>query len=209
MLPTEDQEQRLLVQWLRVQRLIHHHSPNETGHTAEAQRRAGRMKAIGTSAGFPDLIVLIPPHRSIDGQGRFLCIEMKRQKVGTVSPAQRDWIAAINALETPHVAAYVCKGAEPAIELVSRHLASGRARQPTAHWSMEITREINNTRKTKLESYTKAQLEKLRRRVLAEQSSLDQSSPEWQEADQALQALDAAIRIAALRESGLEFEQMF
>lgn len=80
------------------------------------------MKWQGTSPGFCDLIVLIPPSRSINGEGFFLCIEMKRRKGGVVSPEQRAWIDAINALDSPGVASYVCKGAGEAIDLVKKHL---------------------------------------------------------------------------------------
>ena len=55
-LPSEADEQVLLVRWLQVVALAHDRSSNETASSPEAQRRTGRMKAADTSAGFPDLV---------------------------------------------------------------------------------------------------------------------------------------------------------
>lgn len=120
--PLEDQEQQAFVNWLRVVGLRHHHSPNATGSSPEAQRRAIRMKRLGTSAGFPDLVVVLPPERANDGIGRLLCIELKRVRGGHVSPAQKDWCIALNALNTPHIEAVVAHGSAEAIEYVSSYM---------------------------------------------------------------------------------------
>ena len=124
--PTEDLEQIAFVNWLRVVGLRHHHSPNETGRSLEAQRRAIRMKRLGTSAGFADLVVVLPPERTNDGIGRLLCIEMKRVRGGHVSPAQKDWCMALNALKTPSIDAVVCHGSQEAIEYVSSFMRKPR-----------------------------------------------------------------------------------
>lgn len=123
MLPTEAEEQATLIHWLDWMGLRYHHSPNETGSSMEARRRAIRMKRMGTSPGFPDLVITIPPIRSVTGDGFMLCIEMKRRKGGVLSQEQRAWIDAINGLENEGIAAYVCRGAQEAIETVSEYLA--------------------------------------------------------------------------------------
>lgn len=81
--PLEDQEQIALVNWLRIKGIRFHHSPNG-GHRHKAT--AGRLKAQGTSAGFPDLIVFPLKYQPI------LFIELKRQKGGRVSEQQQDWL---------------------------------------------------------------------------------------------------------------------
>lgn len=121
--PLEAEEQATFIAWLRVQGIKHHHSPNETGSSPEARRRAIRMKRQGVSPGFPDLIVLIRPSQSHDGRGYLLLPEMKRVKGGKVSPDQRAWIAALNGLGCDQVESVIAHGAEEAIEYVSSYLS--------------------------------------------------------------------------------------
>lgn len=118
--PLEDEEQSVFVEWLELIGLRFTSVPNSTWTKSWSQK--AKNNRTGLRKGFPDLIVLIPPSRSVNGEGFCLCIEMKRRKGGVVSPEQRAWIDALNGLETPSVAAYVCKGAPEAIELVSKHL---------------------------------------------------------------------------------------
>ena len=79
-IPSEDEEQMLFVQWFRrtyTQRI--YAVPNGGArHPAVAMK----MKATGTTPGIPDLHV--PAWN--------LWIEMKRQKGGRLSPHQQDWI---------------------------------------------------------------------------------------------------------------------
>lgn len=109
--PTEAEEARTLVAYLRLRGLKFTHIGNETGHSPEARRRAIRLKQQGTSPGVPDYFILTP-------QG-VIWIELKRTKGSTTSPQQRDWIAALNAAGTP---AFIAKGAEEAIAIVERYL---------------------------------------------------------------------------------------
>ena len=106
-LPTEDDEHRAFVAWLRLKGYTFHHSPNATGHTAEARRRAGRMKALGTSPGFPDLIIFTGRHR--------IAIELKRRKGGRATPEQRQWLEVL-AAHGFHAA--ICNGRDEAVEFV-------------------------------------------------------------------------------------------
>lgn len=82
--------------------------PNEN-KSKTARIRAARL---GTSAGFPDYIVLFP-------HGRALFIEMKRQKGGRLSAEQREWI---DALQARGFAAVVCAGFEEARKEVEKYL---------------------------------------------------------------------------------------
>ena len=125
-IPLEDEEQATFVQWLELQGLKFTAVPNSTYTTSWKQK--SKNHRTGLRAGFPDLVVLIPPDASVTGEGYFLCIEMKRVKGGTVSKEQAAWRDSINGLDAQNVAAYVCKGAQEAIDLVTKHLAGGLAK---------------------------------------------------------------------------------
>lgn len=124
LIPTEAQEAAVLVAYLRRMDLRFHHSPNETGSSPEARRRAVRVKREGTSAGFPDYVILVPPERTMDGVGRTLYVELKRKRGGTVSPQQREWLSALNSLRSDGIDAVVAHGADEAIEYVGGYLKS-------------------------------------------------------------------------------------
>lgn len=74
------------VKWMRYQHpreaQLLHHSPN--GGRRDA-REAARFKAMGTSAGFPDLILPLPC-----GEWAGLALELKSAK-GRQSPEQKAW----------------------------------------------------------------------------------------------------------------------
>jgi hypothetical protein len=114
-LPTEAEEGKVLVAYLRIRNIKFHHSPNETGSSPEARRRAIRMKQQGTSPGFPDYTIVVGGH--------LIFIELKRRKGGSVSPLQHDWIKALN--EIDNVQAFVAKGADEAIKIVEAY-ATGK-----------------------------------------------------------------------------------
>ena len=75
------------VKWMRYQHpreaQLLHHSPN--GGRRDA-REAARFKAMGTSAGFPDLILPLP-----QGEWAGLALELKSAK-GRQSPEQKAWM---------------------------------------------------------------------------------------------------------------------
>jgi len=108
---TEDQEQRAFIAWLRARRYTFHHSPNATGHTPEARRRASVMRANGTSKGFPDLLVF--------AEGHNFAIEMKRKKGSVTSPEQRQWL---KTLAAHGFSAAVCHGRDEAVEFIESEL---------------------------------------------------------------------------------------
>lgn len=116
--PLESDEQIAFVQWCHLNHIIVHHSGNEIGgSTAAVKVRAVKMKKMGTSKGFPDLLVFIPIYGATgDVDAYQMCaIEMKRRKGSTTSPEQKEWLAV---LESSGVPCAVCKGAEEAIKFV-------------------------------------------------------------------------------------------
>jgi hypothetical protein len=107
LVPTEAQEQQVVIQYLELKGHKFTAIPNETGHTPEAKRRAIRMKRAGVRKGFPDLVAII--------DGNFIAIEMKRVKGSVVSQEQKDWIEALN---MAGVEARICKGSKEAIDFI-------------------------------------------------------------------------------------------
>lgn len=106
--PLEDQEQLALCNWLRMKGIRFHHSPNG-GHRHKAV--AGKLKAQGVSAGFPDLIIF----PAINSGLPVLFVEMKRQRGGVVSDHQKDWLDYLNKAGFP---AQVCKGFNEARQFI-------------------------------------------------------------------------------------------
>lgn len=92
-LPTEGAEQATLFSWAKMQSGKHpelrllFHIPNG-GSRGKAE--AGRFKAEGVKSGVPDLFL---PTARYPWNGLF--IELKRQKGGRVSDAQRLWLDAL------------------------------------------------------------------------------------------------------------------
>lgn len=116
--PKEEDEQIAFVQWCKLNHIITHHSGNELGgSTAAIKARGIKMKKMGTSKGFPDLLLFIPVYGTTGEVDCYqMCaIEMKRQKGSTTSPEQKEWL---KILEASGAVCAVCKGAEKAIEFV-------------------------------------------------------------------------------------------
>lgn len=87
---SEYDEQRLLVKWLRDNKIPCSSSGN--GFSLDTRNNVqymAKLKASGLSVGYPDLDVFI-------GNGISLHIEMKREKGGTVSAAQEKWVTWFN-----------------------------------------------------------------------------------------------------------------
>ena len=120
--PLEQDEQIAFVQWCRLKGIIVHHSGNEiSGSTKALKIRAIKMKRMGTSKGFPDLLVFIPIKGATGEVDSYqpLAIEMKRQKHSTTSKEQKEWL---EILEMAGIPSRVCKGAGEAIEFVENML---------------------------------------------------------------------------------------
>ena len=131
--PEESQEQKALFKWWRVYsrhapHLVMYHIPNG-GKRSKSE--AARFRTMGVKAGVPD--IFLPVKRSghwLTGPSDMIApynglyIELKRQHGGTVSPAQKTWIAA---LRIAGYAVEVCKGWEAAAAVIMDYL-EGRYR---------------------------------------------------------------------------------
>lgn len=120
--PLEQDEQIAFVQWCRLNKIIVHHSPLEfSSSTRSVKIRAIKMKRLGTSKGFPDLLVFVPIKGATGEVDSYqpLAIEMKRQKYSTTSKEQKEWL---EILEMAGIPSRVCKGAGEAIEFVENML---------------------------------------------------------------------------------------
>lgn len=112
--PLESEEAKILVAYLRTRGLKFTHIGNETGHDPYSKRRAIRMKQQGVSRGFPDYLVIAGEH--------LYGIELKRQRGGSVSPEQREWITALN---EAGVQTIVARGAQEAIRFIESKIGRG------------------------------------------------------------------------------------
>lgn len=120
LVPSEEAEQVVLVQWLDMIGLKYSAIPNSTYTTSwKVKNRNTRM---GVRAGVPDLLIALP------GTGT-LWIELKRVKGGVVSQYQKEWLAILN--DCPGTQAFVCKGAEAAIKVISQFITPVKGVSPT------------------------------------------------------------------------------
>lgn len=103
--PLEEIEQIHFVQWLDLMGYKYTAIPNSTYTKSMMQKM--RNTRMGLRAGFPDLVVI--------AKGKFMCIEIKRIKNSTISPAQKEWVESLSAAGIP---VKVCYGAEEAIAFV-------------------------------------------------------------------------------------------
>lgn len=111
LIPLEEQEQMRFVTWLRVNKIRHIHIANERMCSVVYKKK---LKALGTYAGFPDLMIFLP--------NRTLFIEMKRsdKRLSRVSKEQSEWLEFLNLLDEG--SAKVCYGADEAIDFVKENL---------------------------------------------------------------------------------------
>lgn len=117
--PLEEEEQKAFVSWCRLRGYVVQHSGNEIGGSTSAMKaRAVKMKKLGTSKGFPDLLVFVPFSGIGDEIDAYqpLAIEMKRVKGSTTSPEQLAWG---DVLEKSGIPFRVCKGCQEAIDFVA------------------------------------------------------------------------------------------
>ncbi len=111
MIPTEAEEGRVLVTYLRLKGYKFTHVANETGSGAGARFQGMRNKRQGTSKGFPDYGVII----EITKKTRILVfVELKRIKKSVTSPEQKEWIECLNNCD--NTIAIIAKGANDAID---------------------------------------------------------------------------------------------
>jgi hypothetical protein len=89
----------------RIQKFTH------VANESVSQSQLIKNQALGTSAGFPDYIIV--------GKYKLIFVEMKRIRGGRVSPQQQAWI---DTLTSAGQAASVCKGFEQARDFVEAQL---------------------------------------------------------------------------------------
>lgn len=117
-IPTEEQEQLALVQWLELHEIKYTHVPNEGKH--KVQYRA-KQKRMGVKPGVPDILIFDRPPLYPENVG--VAIELKRQKGGRVTPEQTTWL---EDLKTRGWAVAVCRGAMEAIRFLQELGFGGR-----------------------------------------------------------------------------------
>ena len=117
-IPTEEQEQLALVQWLELHKIRYTHVPNEGKH--KVQYRA-KQKRLGVKPGVPDILIFDRPPLSPENVG--VAIELKRQKGGRVTPEQIAWLEDLKARGW---AVAVCQGAMEAIRVLQELGFGGR-----------------------------------------------------------------------------------
>lgn len=117
LLPSEADEGKMLVAYLRLKGYKFTHIANESGSSRrDAMIRGGRMKAQGVSRGFPDYGIIV---------GHFLLfIELKRRKGSKTSPEQHEWIESLDNI-SPSVRARVCHGYDECVAFIEEFAAAG------------------------------------------------------------------------------------
>lgn len=109
--PTEAAENKAFMHYLRMKGYKYTHIKNETGRAMQGGKvrnyRALYGYLDGVSPGFPDFLVI--------AGSKLIAIEMKRTKGGRASPAQLEWI---QALQHAGVRSAVCLGHRQAIDFI-------------------------------------------------------------------------------------------
>ena len=114
----EEQEQKALVQWLRLKKIFHFAPMNENKQSFTNPKLAmmigNKAKAMGKVKGVSDIIVMLPK--------KILFIELKRQErsKAKVSDSQNAFLSKIG--QFCYAKGYVCYGAKEAIDVISKEL---------------------------------------------------------------------------------------
>ncbi len=121
-IPLEREEQITFVEWLELKGLKFSAIPNSTWTPSWKQKASNRV--TGLRPGLPDILIIVPPEKSIYDSTIMLFIEMKRVNASPsdTRPEQKEWIKLIN--EVNDIEAAVCKGATEAIAYVEQFLCS-------------------------------------------------------------------------------------
>lgn len=120
-IPTEDQEQIKLCQWMELKKIIFYAIPNG-GYRHELE--AFKFKRMGVKSGVPDVCIPVP-NKSYHG----LYIELKRVSGSATSPNQLFWQAALKEMG---YCSEICKGFDQAIKVISDYLNLGYILPPKA-----------------------------------------------------------------------------
>ena len=101
-------EQRALARWLDARRLLWCHVPNGGQRNVLV---AMQLRAEGVKPGVPDVLIFSVPPRCPEVRG--VAVELKRQRLGRVAPAQAQWL---EGLARQGWIARVCAGAQEAVD---------------------------------------------------------------------------------------------
>lgn len=119
--PLEDDECIVFVDWLKANKIPHAHLANESRSSSKnAVIRGAKLKKMGQSKGVWDYEIYVPI-KGVTGHVdcyQQLKIEMKRRKGGTVSPEQKQWG---KIYELAGIPCKICKGADQAIAFVNEY----------------------------------------------------------------------------------------
>ena len=109
-IPSEDWEQRMLAEYLD---LLFRDGSVKWAHVPNGGARdkvtAAKLSGHGVKRGVPDVLIFCAPPLLPEARG--VAIELKRQKGGTTSPDQKEWL---ESLENQGWCCSVCKGWEEA-----------------------------------------------------------------------------------------------
>ena len=112
--PLEHEEQRSLVQYLKLKKIFYFSIPNGSvlkGTPMQRGRQMNKLKAEGLVVGASDILVMLPK--------QILFIELKRTKGSTTSSEQKSFLNKIN--EYPYAVGKVCKGCKEAIDFINSY----------------------------------------------------------------------------------------
>ena len=110
-IPTEEEEQMALVEYLELKGLTFTAVPNST--FTRSWKQKAKNKRTGLRRGFPDMIIVLP--------NKLLMCELKRKKGGVLSQYQKSSINTLNNI-SDSVEAIVCKGANECIDYIENYL---------------------------------------------------------------------------------------
>lgn len=112
--PKEQDEQRVVAQWLDLHRILYCHVPNGG---ARSRIEAAIFAGIGVKKGVPDFLIFRRPvpKNLTDEIPAGVAVEMKRKEGGKVSAEQAKWIADLTA---EGWICKVCEGADEALNFL-------------------------------------------------------------------------------------------
>lgn len=115
----EDIESEILANYLRAQELHFTHIANER---ITSVARGAKLKRMGLSKGFPDVMIALSKDKSKDGKDYLIFIELKKitERNRKQKPEQVRWINRLNKMS--HVHAKICFGSVEAIAFVGKLL---------------------------------------------------------------------------------------
>ena len=110
-IPSEEQEQIAVADYLRLRGVVFNHSPNEGKREPQY---IVKLKRLGMRVGFPDIFIY-------EARGKYhgLAIELKRQKGGKISKPQ---LQCLCELKQRGYYATVCRGFQEAKIIIDKYL---------------------------------------------------------------------------------------